>query len=85
VKAVKLFRGYYVFLFYYTAVIFGYVHISNIKGLTIADLSFVLYISSQLFGGLTMGYIRLKYGLGYSMLFHGCFNAIAIPIAWALI
>ncbi|SMC60662.1 CPBP family glutamic-type intramembrane protease [Pedobacter nyackensis] len=84
-KVVKLFRGYYVFLFYYTAVIFGYIHIINIKGLTVADLSFIIYISSQLFGGLTMGYIRVKYGLVYSMVLHGCFNAVAIPIAWTLI
>jgi len=83
-KIVQLFRGYYVFLFYYTAIIFGYVHITNIKGLTIADPSFVLYISSQIFGGLSMGYIRVKYGLWYSMLLHGCFNAVVIPLAWVL-
>lgn len=81
-KAVKLFRAYYIFLFYYTAVIFGYVHITNIKGLTIADPSFVIYVISQVFGGLSMGYIRVKYGLGYSILLHGFFNAVFIPIAW---
>lgn len=81
-KVVKSFRRYYIFLFYYTAVIFGYVHITNIKGLTIADPSFVIYIISQIFGGLSMGYIRVKYGLGYSILLHGFFNAIFIPIAW---
>ena len=81
-KAVYLFRTYYVFLFYYTAIIFGYVHISNIKGLTLSDPSFVLYISSQIFGGLTMGYIRVKYGLKYSMILHASFNAVLVPIAW---
>lgn len=83
-KTVQVFRGYYIFLFYYTAIIFGYVHITNIKGLTVSDPSFIIYISSQLFGGLSMGYIRIKYGLGYSMLLHGCFNAVVIPIVWAL-
>lgn len=81
-KAIRVFRGYYIFLFYYTAVIFGYVHIFNMKGLTINDPSFLIYISSQLFSGLSMGYIRVKYGLGYSILLHCCFNAISIPIAW---
>jgi hypothetical protein len=83
-KSVKVFRGYYVFLFYYTAIIFGYVHIANIKGLTMADPSFIIYISAQIFGGLSMGYIRVKYGLGYSMIMHGCFNAVVLPIAWVL-
>lgn len=84
VKAVKFFRRYYIFLFYYTAVIFGYVHITNIKGLTIFDPSFVIYIISQVFGGLSMGYIRVKYGLGYSILIHGLFNAVFIPLAWLM-
>lgn len=81
-KAVHVFRNYYVFLFYYTAIIFGYVHMSNIKGLTLSDPSFILYIGSQIFGGLTMGYIRVKYGLKYSMLLHAVFNAIMVPLAW---
>ena len=83
-NAIRRFRQYYVFLFYYTAIIFGYVHLSNFKGLTLSDPSFIIYISSQIFGGLSMGYIRVKYGLLYSMLMHGCINAILIPIAWLM-
>jgi hypothetical protein len=75
-------RRYYVFLFYFTAIIFGLVHMSNTKDLTFAEPSFPLYVSSQIFGGLALGYIRLKYGLPYSMLFHSIFNLIAVPIAW---
>ena len=83
-RASRAWRRYFIFLFYFTAIIFGLVHITNAKGLTFADPSFLLYVSSQIFGGLSMGYIRLKYGLPYSMLFHTCFNLIAIPIAWLL-
>lgn len=83
-KKVKIFRSYYVFLFYYTAILFGYIHITNTKGLTLADPSFILYISSQIFGGLSMGYLRVKYGLKYGILLHAIFNMIAIPLAWLL-
>ncbi|MGY4386292.1 hypothetical protein ACVWYN_003343 [Pedobacter sp. UYP24] len=81
-KSIVLFRAYYVFLFYYTAIVFGYIHISNIKGLTMTDPSFILYIGSQIFGGLSLGYIRIKYGLKYSILLHACINAFILPIAW---
>ncbi|NRF37629.1 type II CAAX prenyl endopeptidase Rce1 family protein [Pedobacter foliorum] len=83
-RKVKVFRTYYVFLFYYTAILFGYIHITNAKGLTLADPSFIFYIGSQIFGGLSMGYLRVKYGLKYGILLHAAFNFIAVPIAWLL-
>jgi hypothetical protein len=72
---------FYPFLFYFSALIFGYVHMSNTKGLTLDDPSFIFYISSQLLGGLTLGYLRVKYGIRYSILFHACFNAFALGLA----
>jgi hypothetical protein len=83
-RKVKVFRTYYVFLFYYTAILFGYIHITNAKGLTLADPSFIFYIGSQIFGGLSMGYLRVKYGLKYGILLHAAFNFIAVPLAWLL-
>lgn len=77
-KTILVFRKYYVFLFYYTAIIFGYIHISNMKRLTLADPSFIIYISSQILGGLGLGYIRVKYGLVYSILMHAAFNGVLI-------
>ncbi len=71
----------YPFLFYYTAIIFGLVHLSNYKELTVTDPSFVFYIASQTFGGLGLGYLRIKYGLIYSMFFHAFFNLVAVSMA----
>ena len=68
----------YPYIFYYTALVFGLVHLTNIKGLTLADPAFLFFVSSQVFGGLSMGYLRIKHGLIYSILFHACFNLIAI-------
>jgi hypothetical protein len=83
-KAILIWRRYYVFLFYFTAIIFGYVHYTNIKGLTPADPVFIFYIISQIFTGISLGYLRVKYGLVYSILFHAGFNFIAITLAWFL-
>ena len=79
--SVKIWQKTYPYLFYYTTIIFGLIHLSNFKELTITDPSFILYIASQSFGGLGLGYLRIKYGLVYSMLFHAFFNLAAISLA----
>lgn len=79
--AIRLWKKKYPFLFYYTAIIFGLVHLGNYKTITVTDPSFVLYIASQTFGGLGLGYLRIKYGLKYSILFHACFNLLCVLLA----
>ncbi|WP_421945399.1 type II CAAX prenyl endopeptidase Rce1 family protein [Pedobacter sp.] len=66
----------YPFVFYFTAIFFGIVHFTNMKGLTLSDPSFLIYTSSQMFSGISMGYLRIKFGIKYSILFHGVFNFI---------
>ncbi|MNK00062.1 CAAX amino terminal protease self- immunity [compost metagenome] len=77
----KFWKKTYPFLFYYTSFIFGLVHLSNYNGLTVSDPSFVFYIASQTVGGLGLGYLRIKYGLVYSMLFHAFFNLVWVLFA----
>lgn len=79
-KKNELWRRSYPIIFYFTAFVFGFVHLSNFEGLTIQDPAFIIYISSQIFGGLTLGYLRIKYGLKYVILFHACFNLIALTL-----
>ncbi|WP_410479242.1 type II CAAX prenyl endopeptidase Rce1 family protein [Pedobacter nototheniae] len=79
-KVHLLWQKYFGYLFYFSAIFFGCIHISNMKGLTFHDPSFLIYISSQISGGLTLGYLRIKYGLPYSMIFHACFNLIYISV-----
>lgn len=81
IYSLKKWKKCYPFLFYYTAVIFGLIHLSNYKELSIADPSFVFYIGSQAFGGLSLGYLRIKYGLIYGMLFHAFFNLVVFSLA----
>lgn len=78
VKSHLLWQKLFIWPFFLTATTFAYVHISNIKGLTITDPSFVFYIIGQFFGGLSLGYIRLKYGLSYAILFHATYNSAGL-------
>jgi len=76
IRGYKVWQKLYGYFFYLTALVFAYAHLSNIKGLTIADPSFIFYISAQLFAGLSLGYLRIKYGLIYSILFHAAYNGL---------
>jgi len=75
-KRHQLYHRLYPYLFYYTSLLFGLIHFSNIKGLTLSDPTFLIFTSTQAFGGLSMGYIRVKHGLFYSILLHSTFNLI---------
>ncbi|WP_425568855.1 CPBP family glutamic-type intramembrane protease [Pedobacter jeongneungensis] len=66
------------YIFYYSAIIFGLIHLTNIKDLTLSDPVFIIFVISQFFDGLSMGYLRIKYGLIYSIIFHSLINFIMI-------
>jgi len=75
-KGYLIWQKLYGWFFYFTAFVFAYVHLGNIEGLTVADPSFFFYILAQLFVGLSLGYLRIKYGLVYAMLFHAAYNGL---------
>jgi hypothetical protein len=68
------------YLFYYSAIIFGLIHLTNIKGLTLSDPAFIIFVISQAFAGLSLGYLRVKYGLVYAIVLHGFLNFIMITL-----
>jgi membrane protease YdiL (CAAX protease family) len=80
VKSYLLLQKLYGWFFYLTAFIFAYVHLTNVKGLTVADPSFILYILAQLVVGISLGYLRIKYGLIYAILFHASYNGLLFII-----
>ena len=63
------------YFFYATALTFGLVHASNFTGDTYLILAFSLILGGpQIVLGFILGYIRMNYGLIYSMLFHMIVN-----------
>ena len=79
-KKLDLWKTYFPIIFYLSAIVFGLIHISNYDGLTIKDPTFILYVSTQIIGGLSLGYIRIKYGLKYSILFHASYNSFVLGV-----
>ncbi len=61
----------YPIVFYFSSIVFGLVHIFNYQGVTFHNFIFsILLVLPQLTLGVVLGYIRVTYGLAYSILFH---------------
>ncbi|GMT46077.1 MAG: hypothetical protein IEMM0006_1909 [bacterium] len=65
------------YFFYGTVLIFGSLHASNFTGNMYLILAFSPILGGpQIVGGLLLGYIRMKNGLVYSVLFHVLLNSV---------
>lgn len=69
---------YFGVIFYLFTLAFGFYHITNFELTpTVLYLSPIL-VSPQLFIGLLLGYIRVRLGLVWAMMLHGCYNLVLI-------
>jgi membrane protease YdiL (CAAX protease family) len=66
--------------FYAIALLFGYIHISNYELNTSVILFSPLLIAPQFFVGLYLGYIRVKFGLLWSIALHASYNGFLLSI-----
>lgn len=62
--------------FYLTALVFGLVHVSNYNNPFQYGWAIVLLVLPQLFIGFILGYVRMRFGLKNSMIFHAAYNFI---------
>ncbi|MFE3871154.1 CPBP family intramembrane glutamic endopeptidase [Flavobacterium sp. ZS1P70] len=70
----------YKFIFYFSAILFGVIHINNFKfSYTILLLSPIL-VAPQIVLGLFIGFLRVRYGFILGFLLHVIHNAIFIGI-----
>ncbi len=74
-KVQKYFLKHFALFFYLSCLVFGLVHVTNFHpfSLTVLMLAPLLTLP-QLFAGTVFGYIRMKYGIVYSVLFHFLIN-----------
>ncbi len=70
------FQSYFGLLFYFSAVFFGLIHITNYANIQQLWWLTPLLVLPQLFGGLELGYIRVQYGLFWAMFNHALNNFI---------
>ena len=70
------------FFFYGSVVLFALTHITNYEPLNASTLLFApVLVLPQFLMGTVLGYIRVRYGIGYSILFHVVVNAILFVLA----
>ena len=71
------------YFFWATAIVFGLVHLSNFIGNIYILMAFSLILTApQIVAGFILGYIRMNYGLVYSMLFHVAINSTILLIVF---
>jgi membrane protease YdiL (CAAX protease family) len=68
--------------FYAFALLFGLMHISNFEITTPVLLLSPILLLPQILLGSYLGYIRVRLGLPWSMLLHGCYNGILITMSF---
>jgi len=82
-----LFRGplvffknynYFKIVFYAFTIAFGFMHISNFEMSTQVVLFSPLLVAPQISVGFLLGFIRVKFGLVWSMALHACYNMVLI-------
>ena len=72
---------YFPIVLYIFTIAFGLVHISNFELTTQVLLLSPLLVAPQISVGFILGYIRVKFGLIWSMALHACYNmALIIPL-----
>jgi hypothetical protein len=77
----RLWPRIYGVLFYSMAILFGLLHLFNYQDFdytSFAVLLIPILIGSQIWGGLSMGYIRVKYGFIWGFFLHAAHNAVFI-------
>ena len=70
------------YAFYVSFSLFGFIHIFNFELTTNVLLLTPLLVLPQLLVGSYFGYIRVRFGLLWSMLLHGCYNGILITMSF---
>lgn len=67
---------YFSYIFHLVAIGFGLIHLSNYTGIS-NYLFAVPLVTSQIISGYVLGFVRMKFGLSYSIAFHAAWNFIA--------
>ncbi|MFT7352924.1 MAG: membrane protease YdiL (CAAX protease family) [Flavobacterium sp.] len=68
--------------FYALALLFGFIHISNFEITTNVLLLAPILVLPQILLGGYFGYIRVRFGIQWSMLLHGCYNGTLILLSF---
>lgn len=73
-----LYRRYFFVLFYSVVLLFGFAHVFNYSNWMSMWVLAPLLVLPQLVGGVMLGYVRMLYGLKWSVFFHLFFNGFLV-------
>jgi len=69
---------YFLYIFYFLSLAFGFYHITNFEITTTILLMSPLLVAPQLSVGVFLGFIRVRFGLVWAILLHACYNLILV-------
>lgn len=75
-------KKYFKIVFYLFAIVFGLVHLSNFQITTNVLLFAPILVAPQTILGGYLGFIRVRFGLQWSILLHACYNAFFMIITF---
>ena len=83
-KLQRIVVRYFPWFFYASVMAFGFIHVTNFHPLSLQVLLLAPFITlPQLIMGTLLGFVRMKYGIIYSMVFHSTINLIGFMLSGA--
>ena len=81
-KLQRLILRYFPWFFYASVMAFGFIHVTNFHPMNLQVLLLAPFITlPQLIMGTLLGFVRMKYGILYSMVFHSTINLIGFILS----
>jgi|TARA_B110000046_G_C12973045_1_gene389815 hypothetical protein len=77
----KVWDKFYGWIFYFMTLAFGLMHILNFEPSLNIYLLAPILVAPQILIGINLGYLRVRFGLIWSILFHAFYNGILMSIA----
>ena len=77
----KVWDKFYGWIFYLMTVAFGLMHIMNFEPSLNIYLLAPILVAPQILIGINLGYLRVRFGLIWSILFHAFYNGVLMSIA----
>lgn len=69
------------YAFYFFAIVFGLVHITNFQLTTTVLLLAPILVLPQLFAGFALGFLRIRFGLRWAVLLHCVYNIFFLSLS----
>lgn len=82
-KAKRHYREYFGIFFYFMAFLFALAHFTNFKHTQDLLMYLPLLVLSQFFGGLILGFLRIRFGFLWSVFYHALWNFIVFTSAFS--